>query len=272
METNVNYTVVGAFVIFLLACFIFAIIWLSSGFSFEQYSTYLIYMQESVSGLSQDSQVEYNGVDVGSVKSVELNEKNPQLVEVLINIKSQTPITKGTVATLTTRGLTGVVYVALKDNSTDLRPLTVEPGQIYPVIRTAPSLFVRLDDALEQATKNFKKITNSIQTLLDPENQMLVKQTLQHMQQITANLAINGNRLNTILENTEMASSRLTPLLRSSLGAVQTLQTQTLPMTYQLLNNLNTTSNNLSEITDKLKKNPAILLRGVAPGPPGPGE
>lgn len=272
METNVNYTVVGAFVIILLTCFIFAIIWLSSGFSFEQYSTYLIYMQESVSGLTPDSQVEYNGVDVGSVKSVELNEKNPQLVEVLIEIKSNTPITQGTVATLSTRGLTGVVYVALKDDSSNLEPLVVQPGQIYPVIRTAPSLFVRLDDALEQASKNFKKITNSIQTLLDPENQMMIKQTLHNLQNITNNLSLNSGKLTSILENTQIATNKLNPLLQSSLAAVQTLQTQTLPMTYQMLNNLNNTATNLTELTGKLKQNPAILIRGVAPATPGPGE
>lgn len=272
METNVNYTVVGTFVIVLLACFILAIIWLSSGFSFDQYSTYLIYMQESVSGLTTDSQVEFNGVDVGSVKSVDLNEKNPQLVEVLIDIKNNTPITHGTVATLSSRGLTGVVYVALKDDSSNLEPLTVEPGQIYPVIRTAPSLFVRLDDALEQASKNFKKIANSVQSLLDPENQMMIKQTLHNLQHITNNLSLNSGKLTAILQNTELATNRINPLLESSLTAVQTLQTQTLPMTYQLLNNLNDTAANLTSVTKQIKQNPAVLIRGVAPAAPGPGE
>lgn len=272
METNVNYTVVGAFVIFLLASFIIAIIWLSSGFSTQQNTTYLVYMQESVSGLSPDSEVEFNGVDVGSVKSVELNEKNPQLVEVLIEIKNNTPITRGTIATLSSRGLTGVVYVALKDDSSDLEPLVVEPGQIYPVIRTSPSLFVRLDDALEQASKNFKKIANSIQTLLDSENQAMFKQTLRNLQDVTNRLSRNGEKMTAILTNTQVASERIAPLLQSSLTAVQTLQTQTLPMTYRTLNNLNTTVINLNELTGKIKQNPAMLLRGAAPAAPGPGE
>lgn len=272
METNVNYTAVGAFVIILLACFILAIIWLSSGFSFEQYSTYLIYMQESVSGLSPDSQVEFNGVGVGSVKSVELNDKNPQLVEVLVEIKRDTPVTRGTYATLTSRGLTGVVYIALKDDSSNLEPLTVEPGQIYPVIRTAPSLYVRLDDALEQASKNFKKIAISIEKLLDPDNQKAIKQTLQNLQQVTSTLANNSVRMDEILRNTQAMSYQLTPLIRSSMGAVQTLQTQTLPITYQMLNNINTTAINLSELTEKLKRNPSMLIRGAAPATPGPGE
>ena len=119
MDTNINYTAVGAFVIFLITAIILGIIWLSSGFSFEKYSTYMAYMQESVSGLSIDAPVEFNGVSVGAVKTIELNHKNPHLVEITFTIKSSTPITTNTIATLTTRGITGITYIALKDAGTD---------------------------------------------------------------------------------------------------------------------------------------------------------
>ncbi|HEX4045681.1 MAG TPA: MlaD family protein, partial [Gammaproteobacteria bacterium] len=129
METNVNYTIVGAFVIFLVTAIVLGIIWLSSGFSFQHYSTYLVHMQESVTGLTIDSPVEYNGVQVGNVTSIEINHDNPRQVELLLNIKKDTPITRGTFATLTSRGITGITYIALKDRGTDLRPLLVAPGQ-----------------------------------------------------------------------------------------------------------------------------------------------
>src|SRR5579862_5073466 len=162
MDTEVNYTIVGAFVILLFASFVLGIIWLSSGFAIKQYSIYQVYMQESVSGLSIDSAVEYNGVDVGSVKSIELNHKNPKLVELLLNIKSETPITRGTVATLQAKGITGLTYVALKDKSTDLRPLVAEKGQEYPVIKTSPSIFTRIDTALSELSIKFGKISDAI--------------------------------------------------------------------------------------------------------------
>src|SRR3990167_1179713 len=201
METNVNYTLVGAFVIALITAIVLGIIWLSSGFSFEQYSTYLIYMQESVSGLNIDSDVEYNGVEVGTVKSIELNQNNPQLVEVLVDIKNTTPITHGTVATLTTRGLTGLVYVALKDKSVDLRPLVAEPGQRYPVIPTAPSIFVRLDAALTQLNRSFKRISESMEVVFDEENQQSIKRTLLNLKRITNTLAMNSKPISVILKN-----------------------------------------------------------------------
>lgn len=271
METNVNYTIVGAFVIILFAAIVLGIIWLSSGFSFEQYSTYMIYMQESVSGLDIDSPVEFNGVGAGSVKSIELNHRNPQLVEVLISIRSTIPVTRGTVATLNTRGITGITYLALKDKSTDLRPLLKQAGQKYPVIPTAPSLFLRLDTALRQLSNNLRKVTESIQSVLDPENQRSIKQTLHNVQQITSELAASSERMSVILTNTARASAQFAPLLQTSMGTMKTLELQTLPTMYRLISNMDEVMRTLSQVANDLKQNPSIILRG-AQRTPGPGE
>lgn len=272
METNVNYTIVGAFVITLLSATILAIIWLSSGFSFVQYRTYMIYSQESVNGLSIDAPVEYNGVNVGSVKSIDIDKTNPHLVIVLLNISVGTPITRGTYATLTTRGITGITYIALKDTSTDLRPLIAERGQRYPVIKTSPSLFTRLDTTLRELSMNFRKISEAMQTLLNKENQESIRMTLHNLQEVTGTLAANSQKLNTILENTSRASRQFGPLLQSGIGTMHVLETQTLPAAYRMLNNLDETTRTLAQVAAELKQNPSILIRGTAPAPLGPGE
>jgi len=272
METNINYTLVGAFVVTLIGCIVFIIIWLSSGFSFQHYSYYLIYMQESVSGLTPDSPVEFNGVNVGTVTRIQLNHKNPQLVELILKINSNTPVTQGTVATLTTRGLTGITYVALKDKSTDLRPLVAVDDQPYPVIKTAPSFFMRIDTALNQLSTNLHEVTQSIQSVLDKENQQSIKQTLLNIERITDTLAGNSQKINTILENTSKATQQVAPMLQSSASTMRILQSQTLPAAYQLLDNLNQAAQNITAVSAQLKQNPAALIRGTAPRPLGPGE
>src|SRR3989338_3538230 len=119
MEPKVNLIIVGTFILTLLTSIILMIIWLSSGFSLEKYSTYLVYMTESVTGLTINSTVEYNGVEVGEVSNIMLDPSNPHFVQLLLRIKSSTPITQGTIATLATRGLTNITYVALKDAGKD---------------------------------------------------------------------------------------------------------------------------------------------------------
>src|SRR5688572_26803680 len=108
METNVNYTIVGAFVIVLLGAIIMGVIWLSSGLTAHTYTVYQINMKESVTGLSVDSSVEFNGVSVGTVKSITILPDDPQTVILLINVDTTTPVTEGTTASLTSKGLTGV--------------------------------------------------------------------------------------------------------------------------------------------------------------------
>ena len=272
METNVNYTLAGAFVITLVAAIVLSIIWLSAGFSLEQNKTYMVYMQESVTGLNIDSPVEFNGVNVGAVKDIQLNHFNPQIVEVLVNIKTSTPVTRGTTATLATRGVTGFTYVALKDTSQDLRSLVQRHGQPYPVITTSPSLFVRLDTALSQLSTDLRQVAESMQSVLDKENQLSIKDTLHNLKELTGNLAANSHKLDIILDNTAKASRQFVPLLQSSTTALHLLETQTLPSTYRILSNLDEMTRTLSTVARELKQNPAVLIRGTRPQPLGPGE
>ncbi len=272
METNVNYTIVGIFVIALTSAIVMSIIWLSSGFSFDQFKTYEVDMQESVNGLSIDSPVEYNGVEVGSVKSVEIDHQNPQLVELLLSIKSETPVSQGTVATLATRGVTGITYISLKDKGENLAPLQKQQGQKYPIIPTAPSLFVRLDTALSRASENLHKLTEDINALLSQENLESIRLTLANLSRITGNMAANSKQIDAILRNSAKLSGQLTPLIQSSTNTMRILEVQTLPATYRMLSNLDATTRSLAETAAELKENPSIIIRGVNRNNYGPGE
>jgi phospholipid/cholesterol/gamma-HCH transport system substrate-binding protein len=265
METNINYAVVGAFVLTIVSFIVISIIWLSSGFTHASYSSYLVYMAESVSGLTIDSAVEFNGVNVGAVKGIDLDEKNPEIVRLMLSIKSNTPITMGTIATLKSKGITGVSFVALSDKSLDLRPLVAENGQRYPIIKAGPSLFLRLDSALNKLSRNLQLVSESINSVLNKENQRLIHESLYNMQKITATIASNSRQLDAILENTSRASQQFIPL-------VKTFQTQTLPMSYELMSNLNNMTRNISQLSAEIKQNPSILIRGVDRSKLGPGE
>jgi phospholipid/cholesterol/gamma-HCH transport system substrate-binding protein len=272
MDTKVNYAVVGGFVISLVAAIVLGIIWLSSGFSTAENKTYLIYMNESVSGLSIDSPVEFNGVNVGAVDSVHLNHNNPQLVEVLIGINSSTPISQGTIATLKTRGITGITFIALSDKSDNPAPLVKSSDEPYPVIKTGPSLFVKLDTALNNLSENLSKVSESIQSVLNKENQRSITNILFNLDRVTTTLSVNSKKLNILINNASDASQQLKPLIMSSAGAAKMLETQTLPATFRLLTNLDNATRNLNQVMGDIKQNPSVLIRGVAQPNLGPGE
>jgi phospholipid/cholesterol/gamma-HCH transport system substrate-binding protein len=190
----------------------------------------------------------------------------------LLKIKNDIPITEGTVATLNTRGVTGITFIALKDKGNNLKTLVAKGHQRYPVINTAPSIFMRLDTALSKASYNLEKFTEAFQGLLDKDNQQAIKKILHHLEKVTYSFSTNSQQIESILKNTAKASQQLTPLLQTSLGTMQNIESQTLPAIYQILNRLDSITRSLSLVSTDIKRNPAILIRGSEKAALGPGE
>ncbi len=279
MESKVNYTIVGIFVICLITAIIIMSLWLSVGFSAKQYKLYCVYMNESVAGLTIDSPVQYNGVTVGHITDIHLNNQNPQQVKLLLTIENDAPITESTTATLMSQGLTGIAYIGLRSNSSNLSPLKTQPGENYPVIKTSPSLMVRLDTAVSDLTLNLNQISEELHSILDTDNQRALKQTLYNIDQLTGTLADNSKQLSTTLksvnifmQNSAKASQQFPELLKNGQMTLQIFNEQTLPAINSVINNLATTSNNLLATSKTIKQNPSVLIRGETAPTPGPGE
>lgn len=96
--------------------------------------------------------------------------------------------------------------------------------------------------------------------------------TVHALRQVSQMLAGNQERLNTIITNTEQASGQLGPLLDASSQSVNALQLQVLPEAYRTMATLNQLTNSMTRLTDKINRNPSVLLRGSTPLPLGPGE
>jgi phospholipid/cholesterol/gamma-HCH transport system substrate-binding protein len=306
MESKVNFTVVGIFVIVLSILLVVFFFWLTTRHA-KAYNIYLTYMQEEVTGLSVQSPVRFNGVLVGYVDKIEIDPRNPQLVKLTLKIKEGTPINTSTVAMLNTTGITGIMYVGLKAKTVNAPPLKVQPGQQYPVIPSQPSLLVQLGQVLPQITKNIEQIGNSITKVLDEENRAAIRRTLQHIDRFTKTLSDNNAQIDrmiksfdTTLQNAAIASKdfpQVMKQLNTSLAAVQAttgqidrvsltanktlgsarlliqnFSEQVMPTTQQLLEQLNNSLGNLQQFTQELNRNPAMLIRGKQPAVLGPGE
>jgi len=244
-------------------------------FSVGRYATYQVLTREPVSGLIADAPVEFHGVEVGKVKSVRLI--NPQSVGILLSIDKATPITAATVATITSRGLatrgfTGYVFIALENAGADSGQLTPQPGQRYPTIPATPSKIVTLDTAISQVNDNVQILTALLTTTLDQQTIASLKQSAQSLQKVTQAMAENTRKLDTIVANTERASYRFAPLVDSTHQTVSALQSQVLPETYKVLSDLDHLSASLTAVTDRINRDPSVLIRGTAPPPLGPGE
>ena len=200
MEEKVNFAVVGVFVLGLGAALIAGVLWLSSGGAYRKsYDTYHTYMNESVSGLSRDAPVRYRGVEVGRVRRMALAPQHVEQVQLTLDIEHGTPVKSDTVAVLRTQGLTGIAFVELYGGSQEAPALTPGPGERYPVIRSGPSLMVRLDSAVSTLLTNLNRTSERLNTLLDADNRRQFKQTLADLGVLAHTLAARSTTIDTAL-------------------------------------------------------------------------
>ncbi len=285
MDTKGHYTIVGLMVVFLGAALIATVVWLSVGWDRPVYNTFLVYMDQSVSGLSMEAPVRFNGVTVGYVTEMDLNPKNAQEVIVTLAIKEGSPITTSTIATLTSQGITGIAYIDLSAKTPNAPLMKTREYPPYPVIPSVPSLMVQLSSIVKDASVQFHGVAESMQSVLDAQNAANIKQILINLNVIAQSLATNETQFNQMIQssaklinNAAVASQQLPELLKNlnqsaiSLNQAAGLARAGMIPAVSLLNHLDTISGNVEVFSEELKNNPAILVRGKAEGPLGPGE
>lgn len=307
MESRVSYVVIGLFVLVFGATGVVLGMWLAFGDLGQDYRTYLVYTTESVSGLYVDAPVKYKGVDVGKVSSIEISARNPQEVRLTLEVQAKAPIKQDTVAVLSVQGLTGVAFVDLTGGTAQSPALVATAGEPYPVIKSGPSLFVRLDKAVSEMLANVNALAKDAHTLLNSKTRESVEHILAHMATLSAEVARHQNSIGATLdstaqtmENTAKASAELPALvkqmhrsvtsldamakninqtsaavrlaIKSGAGALRTFGNQTLPQVNDLLVQLQQLTGSLQHLTRKLQERPQMLLYGNQPATPGPGE
>lgn len=308
METKVNLAIVGAFVLVLGLALIAGVLWFSSGKSFRvAYDTYLVYMSESVSGLSTDAPVRYRGVQVGRVHKIALAPNDPEKVQLTLDIQRGTPIKQDTFAILQTQGLTGIVHVELSGGSRESPPLGVIPNEEYPVIPSGPSLLLRLDTEVSALLANLNRSSERFNALLDDRNRRVLGQTLANLEVVTHTLADRAATIDAgvtdaarTMQNTVQLTAELSQLIErvrrsadafdrmtdegaragasaarameSARTGINAISKEALPQAQTLLAELRSLTASLKRLSDELERDPSMLLRGRAPGQRGPGE
>lgn len=265
MEPKVNFAVVGAFLLVLGATVLGLIFWLGKSEYRGEYDRYWVYTKESVAGLSVDSTVKYRGVDVGRVKEVVLDPDNPEEVRVRVALVRGTPVKTDTEAVLVTQGLTGLVTLNLTGGSREAPMLTARADPPYPVIKSVPSLFGRLDKVLSQVLSeqglsnlvvNLNGLARNASSVLDDETRMMLKQMVKDLSEVTRALAASSGQVDRGVRSaaqTAEQSARLTEHLGKQLPLLLERVTKSAAGLEQMSAELARTSRSVGEVVGASK-------------------
>ena len=158
MESDRHYFIEGMFIVGLLVGMAIFFVWLADSGKRDDV-LYRIHFAESVSGLSLGDSVKFHGVDVGTVRRMELDPDDPRRVEVDVKLRKEAPVKTDTRASLVLKGITGVVYVELNGGSPEAQMLVdATPADAIPEIRSEKSRLTTLLDQLPRVVEKFSAL------------------------------------------------------------------------------------------------------------------
>ncbi len=307
MENRSHALFAGLFVVLFVIIAAITAVWL--GRKDVVYQAYELVSKYPVAGLSVQSQVRYQGMAVGQVQNLSIDQNDPGSIRVRIGVVPDTPITKGTWAEVATQGVTGISNVDLRDDGRDPQRVTsttsnpyvipVRPGflqklQIEGVgmLEDADAMIEdmrvfltqdnarRLSDMLANAqalTHNLNQSVVKLAPVIDTLPGVMVKldQTITKFDQFGGNV----NRLTQSAQKTmDYLNSPTGPLTLATQSLAQLqksaaqIESSTLPEINRMIEDISVASRSFSGVARLFEQSPQSLLFGPPPVRPGPGE
>ena len=303
METTRSERIkLGAFMLFcgILICVFLG--YVLKRYLSEQYDNYYTIFDTSVNGLFVDAKVKLNGIDVGSVTSITINEKDLNQVVVAFKVHRGTPIKQGTRAGMTAgMNLTGEKQVILS-GGTFSEPNVPEGG----FVPAEKSSFDQIANQASNIASHVDSVLINLNTILSTENAENLSRAIKNFEAMTANLKRVTQDMSRPIENisksaesmhkvmTEIEDAKIAAKASEDLDLVkqkiEAIDTKTLndnlaeamasinqlskrldQMVYknqdqvgEAIVELNNVLENLEEFSQKIKNNPSAIIREPA--------
>jgi phospholipid/cholesterol/gamma-HCH transport system substrate-binding protein len=156
----------------------------------RQQSPLRIVFEGSASGLRKGGSVNFDGVQIGVIRSLKLD--NPRKIVALVMVENSAPIRKDTVVGVEFQGLTGVAAIALTGGAASAAPVPLDEDGI-PILTADLSEIESIRDTLH----NVDRILVG--------NQSMVKDALLNFETYTASLASKGDAIESIMRKADDA-------------------------------------------------------------------
>ncbi|MGC2085457.1 MAG: MlaD family protein [Bradyrhizobium sp.] len=188
METRANYVLIGSFTLAVIAAAIGFVLWFQSLHTTKQRGPLRVIFEGPAAGLRNGGSVNFNGIRVGEVISVKLD--NPRRVVALAMVENTAPIRKDTLVGLEFQGLTGVAAIALKGGEEAAPPAPLDEDGV-PVLTADPTKLQDVTEAIRGTLQNINRVV--------ADNQEAVRNSLKNLEVFTQSLARNSERVDNVM-------------------------------------------------------------------------
>jgi phospholipid/cholesterol/gamma-HCH transport system substrate-binding protein len=154
----------------------------------RQQSSLRIVFEGSASGLRNGGSVNFDGVHIGEIKSLKLD--NPRKIVALVMVDNSAPVRKDTVVGLEFQGLSGIAAISLTGGAATAAPVPLD-GDGIPVLTADLSEIESIRDSLH----NVDRILIG--------NRSIVKDALLSFETYTASLASKGELIESMMRRAD---------------------------------------------------------------------
>jgi len=198
------------------------VIWLTGFQANQEYDYYEVAFEGGVRGLSQGSEVRFNGLGVGQVTDLAYDREDPNLVLAQIQVTERTPIDVNSTAKLTPLGLTGMNYIEVTPGLDADAPLMVDmPGRgIKRIVGEASSVDELLTGGGDVVVAA-QTALNRANLLLSTENLETFGSILKNIEGITASVDVSeldAGKLNDMMDSFSAAADAIAETAKSIEG------------------------------------------------------
>src|SRR4029079_15703393 len=155
METRGDYVLIGACTLAVIAAACGFVLWFQSLHTTKARGPLRIIFEGPAAGLRDGGSVNFNGIRVGEVISVKLD--NPRRVVALALVENNAPIRKDTLVGLEFQGLTGVAAISLKGGAEAAPPVPLDEDGI-PMLTADPNRLQDVTEAIRGTLQNIKRV------------------------------------------------------------------------------------------------------------------
>jgi phospholipid/cholesterol/gamma-HCH transport system substrate-binding protein len=188
METRANFVLIGSFTLAVIAAAFGFVLWFQSLHTTKARSPLRIVFEGPASGLRNGGSVNFNGIRIGEVMSVKLD--NPRRVVALAMVENNAPIRKDTRVGLEFQGLTGVAAISLKGGEEAAAPVPLDEDGV-PMLTADPNALQDVTEAIRGTLQNINRVVS--------DNQEAVKNSLRNLETFTSSLARNAEKIDNVM-------------------------------------------------------------------------
>ncbi|MCJ8518162.1 phospholipid/cholesterol/gamma-HCH transport system substrate-binding protein [Pseudorhizobium tarimense] len=202
METKANYAIVGFFTLLVIAAAFGFVYWMAQSGRGGPTAELAIRIPGSANGLSVGSPVRFNGIPVGSVRSLSIDPEDPQYSIAFTEVRADAPVYPSTKAVLEVQGLTGAAYIELSGgNKGEENILQKAIEQERPAVLIADqssvtNLLATADKILDRANQAIGDLQGFVADARGP-----LTQTIRNAETFTGALASNSGAIDQFLES-----------------------------------------------------------------------